>query len=167
MADTHVTALFVFSLQRQDSLVAGKNFITLYNPAASGKIMALGGFFVSYMATNPSPAYPMRGYRFSGAPTGGTVHAESDVCRFDTQRFAPAAELRSANPTVTPLAPIFNSAPGITMGQQTSSDIQQIDAPAGFNPFLMYPGEGVVMRQDVGAAGHYWNLSIVWRELKG
>lgn len=169
MPDTHVTALFDFSLQRLDSTVAARNFLTLYNPVTSGKIMSMGGVFISYMATNPSPAYPLRGYRISGEPTGGTSHGEEEVCRFDTQRFAPAMLVRSNNPTLASGlgAAFFNAAPGITMGQQTSSDIQQIDTPAGFNPFLLYPGEGVVLRQDVGNPGHYWNISVVWRELKG
>lgn len=168
MADTHVTALFDFSVQRQDSTVAAKNFMTLFNPVNSGKAFSMGGFFISYMATNPSPAYPIRGYRISSAPTGGTLVAQSEICRFDTARFAPAAEIRIDNPTIGTLgAAFFNAAPGITMGQQTSSDIQDVDAPAGFNPFVLYPGEGIVMRQDIGNPGHYWNLSVVWRELKG
>lgn len=168
MVDTHVTALFDFSIQRQDSTVAAKNFLTLFNPTTSGKVVSMGGFFLSYMATNPSPAFPLRGYRISAAPTGGTLHAESDICRFDTQRFAPAVEIRSNNPTIGTLgAAFFNCAPGITLGQQFSSDIQDVDAPVGFNPFLLYPGEGIVMRQDSGNPGHLWNLSVVWRELKG
>jgi len=167
MPDTHATALFDFSVQRQDSTAAAKNFLTLYNPVTSGKVISAGGVFLSYMATNPSPAYPIRGYRFSGAPTGGTVAAESEICRFDTQRFAPSSEIRTGNPTVTLGAAFFNAAPGITNGLAQSSDIQQIDTPAGFNPFLIYPGEGIVSRQEAGAAGHYWNISVVWRELKG
>lgn len=168
MPQNHATALYVFSLQRQDSTVAAKNFISLFNPAASGKIVTVGAFFVSYMATNPSPAYPMRGYRISTLPSGGTSHSESEMCRFDTQRFAPSTLVRSNNPTVGTLgAALFNVAPGITPGQQVSSHIEQVDAPFGFNPFVLYPGEGVVMRQDVGAVGHLWNLSVVWRELRG
>lgn len=166
MADTHVTALFDFSLQRQDSLVAGKNFMSLYNPTTSGKVMSLGGFFVSYVAQVAGTTYPMRGYRISAEPTGGTLHAASEICRFDTQRFAPAAVIRSNNPSVGTLgASFFNSPGGIV--KDTVSGIEQIDAPVGFNPFLLYPGEGVAFRQDVGAVGHLWNMSIIWRELKG
>lgn len=168
MPDTHATALFDFSLQRQDSLVAGKNFVTCYNPVNSGKVMSMGAVFLSWMATNPSPAYPMRGWRISTEPTGGTLHPETDICRFDTQRFTPAMVVRSNNPTIGALGPaFFNSAPGISPGVPSSSDIQQIDVPSGFNPFLLYPGEGIVIRQDAGAVGHLWNISVVWRELKG
>lgn len=168
MPDTHATALFDFSLQRLDSTVAAKNFLTCFNPVTSGKIMSLGGIFISYMATNPAPAYPLRGYRINEAPTGGTLHAETEICRFDTQRFAPAMVIRSGNPAIGTLgAAFFNAAPGITNGLAQSSDIQDVETPLGFNPFLLYPGEGIVIRQDVGAVGHLWNLSVVWRELRG
>jgi hypothetical protein len=71
MPTTHTTALYIFSRQREDSLVTGKNFVTFYNPAASGKVMALGGFFVSFMATVASPAYPIRGYRVTDSRPAG------------------------------------------------------------------------------------------------
>lgn len=165
MPQTHATALFAFSLQRQDSLVAGKNFITLFNPSTSGKTMAVGSVFLSHVATVAGTSYPMRGYRTSVEPTGGTLHAESEICRFDSQRFAPAAVIRSGNPTVTLGAAFFNAPSQVV--KDTIGPIEQIDAPAGFNPFLLYPGEGFVARQDVGAVGVLWNLSIVWRELRG
>lgn len=165
MPNTHATALFVFSLQRQDSLAAGKNFMSLFNPATSGKVVTVGAFFVSYMATTASPAYPLRGYRTASEPTGGTLHTTDQICYFDSRRYDPAVVIRSGNPTVTLGAPLFSSPPGIV--KDTVSDVHQVDAPFGFNPFLLYPGEGVVLRQDVGAAGHLWNLSVTWRELKG
>jgi hypothetical protein len=166
MPATHTTALYILSLQRQDSLVGGKNFITLWNPVDSGKVMALGSFFVSFMATVASPAYPMRGYRITSQPTGGTLATSAEICAFDTKVFTPGAEIRYNNPTTGALdGAIFNAPPGTV--KDTIGEIQQIDAPPGFNPFLVRPGEGVVMRQDVGAVGHFWNISIVWRELKG
>ena len=167
MPSTHATALYVFSLERQDSLVLGKNFLTLFNPVGSGKVMTVGAFFVSYMATVASPLYPMRGFRISAEPTGGTLHAESEICRFDTQRYAPAAVVRSNNPSCTPQAALFNVSPGIQQGQNLTSMVEQVDAPLGFNPFVLYPGEGVVVRQGAGSVGHMWNVSILWRELKG
>lgn len=165
MPQTHATALFVFSLQRQDSLVLGKNFITLFNPVASGKTMSIGSFFLSQAATVAGTSYPMRGYRVTSEPSGGTLHPASDIVRFDNQRFAPAAVIRSNNPTTTLDGAFFNSPSNII--KDTITPIEQIDAPVGFNPFLLYPGEGVVVRQDVGAVGVLWNLSIVWRELRG
>jgi hypothetical protein len=170
MPQTHATALFDFSIDRQDSTVAAKNFLALFNPTASGKIITVGAFFVSYMTTVSSPLYPMRGYRISTLPTGGTAQSQTAICRFDTQRFAPAGLIWTGNPTVGTLgAAIFNVTPGVGQGsnKDQSSMVEQVDAPFGFNPFVLYPGEGVVMRQEAGAVGHLWNLSIIWRELSG
>lgn len=163
MPTNHRTGLYVFSLQRQDSLVAGKNFITLLNPAGSGKFLTLGAFFISYMATVASPAYPMRGYRTTDAPTGGTLAAASEICKLDTQLPDSVAVIRSGNPACT-LGPAFFNSPVGTV-KDTVSGVHDVDAPVGFNPFLVRPGEAVVLRQDIGAVGHLWNVSILWREL--
>jgi hypothetical protein len=166
MPSTHATALYVFSLQRQAGLAAGKNFISLYNPLTSGKTMSMGAFFSSNISVQAGPPYPLRGYRISVEPTGGTLHATSEICAFDNQIFSPAAVIRSNDPTISAFGPSIYNAPPATQAN-TVQQTQQTDAPPGFNPFLIRPGEGVVMRQDVGSTGSYWNVSIVWRELKG
>lgn len=166
MPSTHTTALYVFSRQREDSTVAAKNFITLWNPVTSGKVMALGGFFVSFMATVAAPAYPIRGYRVTAQPTGGSLAVAGEICAFDTKVFDPAAEIRYNNPATAGVSGAFFSAPPGTV-KDTIGQVQDIIPPVGFNPFLVRPGEGVVLRQDVGAVGHFWNISVAWRELKG
>lgn len=163
MPASHRTGLYVFSLQRQDSLVAGKNFITLLNPAGSGKFLTLGAFFISYMATVAAPAYPMRGYRTANTPTGGTLNTVGQICKLDTQLPDSVAEIRSGDPSCT-LGPAFFNSPVGTV-KDTVSGVHDVDAPVGFNPFLVRPGEAVVLRQDIGAVGHLWNVSILWREL--
>ena len=165
MSERHTTALFDFSVERQDSTVATKNFLTLFNPSTSGRLYSIGGVFVSYMTTVASPAYALRGFRVASEPSGGTLHAESTICRFDTQRFAPSAVMRTGNPTTTLGAAIFNVAPGLAQGQNHSSTIEQVDVPVGFNPFILYPGEGIVVRQEAGNPGHLWNISVLWREV--
>lgn len=163
MPANHRTGLYIFSLQRQDSLVLGKNFITMLNPAGSGKIITLGGFFVSFFATVAGPAYPMRGYRATSTPTGGTLHTVTDICKFDTAIADSVAELRSNNPTVTVDGAFFNSPAGTV--KDTVGGVHEVDAPPGFNPFVVRPGEAIVLRQDVGAVGHLWNVSVLWREV--
>ncbi len=168
MAVTHVTAQYIFSRQREDSTVALKNFVSMWNPVTSGKTIAFGGLFVSYMATVASPSYPMRGYRITVQPTGGTLATSSEICAFDNKVFMPAAEIRYGNPTISGVdGAFFNSPPCLIQGQNTTGVIERIEPPPGFNPFLVRPGEGIVMRQDQGAAGHFWNFSIAWTELNG
>lgn len=164
MATQHRTGLYIFSLQRQDSLVLGKNFITLENPSTSGRLMTMGAFFASFMATVAAPAYPLRGYRTTNIPTGGTEHAVADICKMDTALPDPKAIVRSNNPAATLGAAFFNSPVG-TVKDTIEAPPHEIDAPTGFNPFVLRPGEAIVIRQDVGAVGHLWNVSILWREV--
>lgn len=163
MPSNHRTGLYIISLQRQDSLALGKNFLTLENPTGSGVAVAVGGAFISYMATVASPAYPMRGYRTTNSPTGGTLHAVGEICKLDTALPGSVAVLRSGNPTCT-LGPAFFNSPVGTV-KDTVSDVHDVDAPVGFNPFVLRPGEAIVLRQDLGAVGVLWNISLLWREV--
>lgn len=163
MAVDHRTGLYIFSRQREDSAVLGKNFLTLENPAGSGRIVSLGGFFVSYFATVAGPAYPMRGYRCTG-PSGGTAAAPSEICSFDSATSPPIASIRYNNPSTSTTDGAFFNSPAGTV-KDTVGGVHEIDAPAGFNPFVLRPGEAVVLRQDVGAVGHLWNISVLWREV--
>lgn len=163
MVADHRTGLYIYSLQRQDSLVAGKNFLTIENPAGSGKFISLGGLFVSYFATVAGPAYPLRGYRCT-SPSGGTLVDTADVCKFDSALPSTIAVLRRDNPSVAATDGAFFNSPAGTV-KDTVGGVHEVDAPPGFNPFLLRPGEAVLIRQDVGAVGHLWNISILWREV--
>lgn len=166
MPSTHTTALYLYSAQRLASLVAANNILSLFNPATSGKAMTIGAFFVSCVGGVAGTTYPLRGYRITTEPTGGTAVTTAEICAFDTQRFSPAALLRTGNPAVGTLgAALFNSPS--TIVKDVVGQVHEVDAPGGFNPFVLRPGEGVVMRQDVGAVGVLWNVSIIWRELRG
>lgn len=162
MAITHRTGTYVFSLQRQDSLVAGKNFITLLNPSGSGRLITISAIFVSYMATVASPAYPLRGYRTTNNPTGGTLVAGSDICQLDTVHPSSVAVIRYGNPSCT-LGSAFANSPVGTV-KDTVGPVHGVDITYPFNPFRIRPNEAIVLRQDVGAVGHLWNISIPWRE---
>lgn len=163
MPQSHRTGLYIFSLQRQDSLVAGKNFITMENPVGSTKIITLGGIFVSYFATVAGPAYPLRGMRCT-TPTAGTLATSADICKFDSAIPNSVAVLRSNNPSTASTDGVFFNSPAPTV-KDTVGGVHEIDAPAGFNPFMVRPGESVLIRQDVGAVGVLWNISILWREV--
>ena len=163
MPANHRTGLYIFSAQRQDSLVAGKNFVTLTNPAGSAKLIILGGIFDSFFATVAGPAYPLRGYRTTDTPSGGTLESASSICKFDTQLPDSVATIRTNNPTCTTDGAFFNSPSGTV--KDTVGGVHEVDAPLGFNPFLLRPGESIVIRQDVGAVGMLWNISVLWREV--
>lgn len=163
MPASHRTGLYIFSVQREDSIAVGKNFVTIENPAGSGKILSLGGLFVSFFATVAGPSYPLRGLRCAG-PSGGTLRAASAVCKFDTALPDSVALIRTDNPSVASTDGAFFNSPAPTV-KDTIGGVHEIDAPSGFNPFLIRPGEAVLVRQDIGAVGVLWNISILWKEV--
>jgi hypothetical protein len=165
MPGSHATAAYAFSLERQaEGAGAAKNFLSLWNPAGTRPV-TITALFLSSVASVNGVTYPMRGFRISAQPTGGTLADNAtEVCKFDTGLVDTAVELRYNNPTATPGAALFNSPNAQAPGDAT--DVHQIDAPPGFNPFLLRPGEGILLRQGLGAAANMWNLSIIWRELR-
>lgn len=163
MAVDHRTGLYIFSLERQASAALGKNFISMYNPTGSGKSLSLGGIFASYYAIAAGPAYPLRGYRATTTPTGGTLAGPTEICQFDSAHPPSVAEIRYNDPAATLDGAFFNSPSGIVAN--TVGGVHEIDAPAGFNPFLVRPGESIILRQNAGTANFFWNLSILWREV--
>lgn len=163
MPQTHRTGLYIFSRQREDSAVLGKNFVTIENPTGSARLITLGGFFVSYFATVAGPAYPLRGYRCTG-PSGGTLATAPEICKFDNAITDSVAVIRYNDPTVATTDGAFFNSPSGTV-KDTVGGVHSVEPPAGFNPFMLRPGEAVVLRQDAGAVGMLWNITAVWREI--
>lgn len=159
---TKPTIAYDYSLAESPATTTAKNHVSLFNPVGSGKLVVVGGFFISFtmteVATNTAP---MRGFRTTAA-SGGTLVSASAVCKFSTLHADPVAEIRIDNPTVTLGSAIFSSPPGV---DKRSSTAHQVDVPPGAGRFILRPGEGVVLRQGVSVAGLFWNLSMVWAEI--
>lgn len=151
-----------YSLAGSPGAITAKNHVSLFNPVGSGKLLSAGAVFVTNSLTTPSTAIePMRGFRTTAA-SGGTLVADSAVCKFNTAHPDPVAEIRIDNPTCTLGAAFFNSPPSLT---NRSSDSHQVDIPPGAGQFLLRPGEGIVLRQGVSTTDLTWNLSLVWAEI--
>lgn len=159
---TKPTLTYDYSLAESAAAVTAKNHISLFNPVGSGKILAAGAVFVSFSMLQPTMLVaPMRGFRTTAA-SGGTLIADSAVCKFNTGHPDPVAEIRIDNPTCTLGAAFFNSPPGLV---NRSSETHQVDIPPGAGPFVLRPGEGIVLRQGASTTDLTWNLSVVWAEI--
>lgn len=151
-----------YSLASSPATVTAKNHVALFNPAGSGKILSAGAVFLTNSLTSPSTAIePMRGFRITSS-TGGTLVAVADICKFNTTHPDPVGEVRINNPTCTLGPAFFNSPPSLN---NRSSASHQVDIPPGGGPFVLRPGEGIVLRQGVSVTDLTWNLSIVWAEI--
>lgn len=159
-----IVGSYDFSIGNTPGVVAANNFMTLFNPVASGRNVLFGGAFISSAAAGAtSTAEPMRGFRITTA-TGGALQAVADIAKFNTASPNPVAEVRTGNPSVTLGAAIFNSPPTIS-ASVGSTAVHAVAVPPAAGPFILAQGEGVVLRTSAGDTDQSWNLSIVWVEL--
>lgn len=165
--DPLLYGVYSMSLSVIAGTVAANNFMTLFNPAGSGKFVALGGiFFSSYGMGTTTAVEPARGFRISTA-TGGTVANVSEIAKYDTTYPNPTGEIRYNNPAVTLGAQFLNSPPPLGTGGIGTQFVDKIEPPPTAGGFILRPGEGAVLRTNAGDIDQLWNLSIVWGEGPG
>jgi hypothetical protein len=155
---------FVFSVANVPGVAAANTFVSIYNPIGSGKTISIAGLFISCSATGAqSVTDPLRGYRITAAPTGGTVQAASAINKLVTASAATIADVRIGNPTVVLGTPFFNS-PAFTTGSSGTGQVHQVTTTPGV-PFTLVPGEGMALNTATGATNERWNISISWGEM--
>lgn len=161
--DNAITGVYVFSADEIPGLAAATNYLSLANPVGSGKILYVGGAFISCVTAGGSTVTaPMRGFRAT-AVSAGTLQAASTIAKFISVNPTPVGEIRLGNPTATLGASIFNSPPPLSAGNGTTP-VHQVLIPPNSGPFALAEGEGLVFRQAVGDTDLRWNLSISWAE---
>lgn len=163
---TYRSPVYVFSIADQVGAVAANNFVTLMNPAGSGRVLALGGIFISsYSVGAATSTEPLRGHRITSS-TGGTLAASTDVSKFSPGFPDAVAECRFGNPTIGGLgAAFFNSPPPIGTGAGTAF-VHSVEAPPGAGVFVIPPGFGVVVRTAAGDIDQHFNISLAWAEVR-
>jgi len=150
---------YLFSVAESLGAATAKNHLVIHNPTGSGKLLFLSGFFGSHVALAASAlTAPLRGFRCSGTPTGGTLQAASAICKFVPTQSDPVAQVFTADPTVT-VGPAFLNSPASV--EKRASGVHAVDAPL---PFIIAPGNGVVFRQAAFSVDISWNISVLWRE---
>lgn len=165
VANPALTGVYVFSAAGLPGVAAANTFLTLFNPAASGKTVTFSAAFISTVAgAAASTTAPMRGYRIAAAPTGGTVQAAATIAKFNSASANTVAEVRLGNPTVTLGAALWNTPPAVTTGAGGGQFVHVVDTPEGSPPFILAQGEGIAINCSAGDTDQVWNLTIVWAE---
>lgn len=166
VANPAITGVYVFSAASLAGVVAANTFLTLFNPIGSGKNVSFSAAFISTVSTAAaSTTAPMRGYRISAAPTGGSVQAANTIAKFRTTQTDSVAEVRLGNPTVTLGPALWNTPPAVTSGVGGGQFVHDVDTPAGSPPFLLVPGEGIAINCNAGDTDQVWNITVVWAEI--
>lgn len=156
--------IYIFSTIDQPGVVAANNFLTLFNPVNSGKlIIPLVISCENYTIGASSTATSMTVGRISSA-TGGTLVAASTIPRFKTTDDNCSAEVRTGNPTVTNVrASGIGYSPPLSTGAGIGAVITQTEL-SGVQ-FILQPGEGLVWSTAAGNTNQVWTLRATWQEV--
>lgn len=156
---------YVFSQAQHAGTVAAHNHVSLTNPTGSGKLIFLGGVFVSQVTAGAVAGVdPLRGYLASNV-SGGTLQDASAIAKINSQHSDPIGEIRTEGMTATLGAAWFNSPPLYTTGAATSPFIHQIPTTLpNAGAIILRPGESTVLRTESGDEDQRWNVSIAWLE---
>jgi len=157
---------YVYSQAEVAGVVAANNFMTLTNPAGSGKIIVFAGAFISSFIVGDTGATitSMRGYRAS-VVSGGTLQPASAIGKFQTSQPNPVGEIRTGSVTATLGTALFNSPPYIGAAKSSSPFVHQVPIPPQGGLFTLMEGESMVLRTEVGDVDTRWNLSLAWGEI--
>lgn len=156
---------YVYSVLDAPGLVATNNFVTLFNPAASGHNIVVLGIFVScYVAAGGSVTRNSLHGHLASSISGGTLAPANTIAKFQSGFPNPIAEVRTGNPTATTAAEFFQSPP--PLGATTSQYVHSIGngASTAGGGLILLPTEGIAIQTNVGNINQTWNISLVWGE---
>lgn len=141
---------------------ASNQFLSVFNPAGSGRVCIALGFSCESYALSPSTSpEPLQVFRTTGA-SGGTLIAASSVNRFDPAHPNPVSVVRVGGPAVTTTGlSMLGISPVVSTG--TGANGQTV-APTPGASFVMYPGTGITFGTADGDADQIWNMQFVWGE---
>lgn len=155
---------YLHGMSEIPGVVAANNFLSVFNPAASGKTVIFYQLILTPWATAVTTATAAMNIFRTTAASGGTLIAASAVNRFLTTDADPVAQVRVGNPTVTTtgttllgLPPAISSAAGVGGGESVA-------VPPGAG-FACLPGEGVVYTTASGNVNQLWNINVTWAEI--
>jgi hypothetical protein len=160
---------YVFSQAQHPGTVAAHNHTSLTNPVGSGRLILLGGVFISQVSAGAIPLVdPLRGWLATDV-AGGTIEDISTIAKLKSTQPDPKGVIRTGDSvaiTATLGAAWFNSPPLITTGAGSGAFVHQVPASLpGAGAITLRPGESTVLRTDSGDTDQRWNLSIAWLEV--
>ncbi len=159
--------VYSFTLVDAAGVAAANVFLSLFNPAASGKVVVLLEASVeSYSVAISTPKNSMRLTRTTAASVG-TLQAAAAINKFQTTDPNPASEVRTVNPTITAAAEVdaFGPNENITAAAGNSISRRTQDLLPEWGEFTLVAGEGVAFRQTIaGDVDQTWDLKITWVE---
>lgn len=157
------TGVYFQAIVDSPGTTGSTNYLSVFNPAGSGKIaIALGFIASSYSVNSVTTPSSLVAFRTS-AHSGGTDVTAATVNRFFTQFPNPVAQVKIGNPTTTNTNgtnPMIGIPPVVGNGAQNGETV----APTPGASFVFLPGEGIVFNIPTGDVDVRWDMQYIWAE---
>jgi len=154
--------VYFHALVDTPGVVAANNFMSVFNPVGSNRVVIVLQLYVNCYSTNAATSpNSLTAYRTS-ATSGGTLIAASTVNRFITAETDPVCVVRTANPAATTVGLVLVGVPPVISTGSGSGASATSPSPGA--SFVMIPGEGIVVGTAAGDTDQTWNISLVWGE---
>lgn len=155
---------YTFNLADVPGVVAANNFLSFFNPVASGKTITIFRSTITpWTGSASNTDVSMRVFRITAA-SGGTLVALNTVPKFNTSQPDSVVEIRTGNPTVTTTGlQVFSAPPGLSAGATGATAQLVTEIPPGAT-FVLQPGQGLVATTSSGNTGQLWNFAVTWIE---
>lgn len=164
---TPAPAAYTTLIEDVTSVNTANNYLSIFNPVGSGKILSFAQFVCFPYATAAQATTINMEVQRTSAASAGTLLAAANINKFDTTQANSIAEVRTGNPTVTLVGtvPLIAVPPALTNAANGTSSPADIIPPTG-TLFICRPGEGVVVKQLAGAGTvQKWSLGFSWAEI--
>jgi hypothetical protein len=155
---------YSFALTEVAGTVATNNFLSLFNPVASGKTITVYRIVIFPWSSAAATTTRSMTITRTTAASAGTLVAASTIPKFATSQANSISDVRTGNPTVTATGlTLLSFPPAITSAGSGVGAQSTIVPPTGAS-FNLAPGEGIVFNVAAGDVDQLWNLSVVWSE---
>lgn len=154
---------YFYSLIDAPGVVAANNFISIFNPSNSGKVISFFSIAVDAFASGASgTAVSLRVDRISAASVG-TVITATNINKLLTSEPNSIADVRVGNPTVTKVgSSLYSWPPPVSTGSGVGATVVS-SVPPG-EGFYCFPGEGINLSTSAGNTNQVWSIKITWAE---
>lgn len=154
---------YFYSMIDAPGVAAANNFMSIFNPLGSGKVISFFAIAVDSFASGASStAVSLKVDRITAA-SAGTLAPATDINKLITTEANSIASLRTGNPTVTKVgSSLYSWPPPLATG--TGVGGTTISTPPPGQGFFILPGEGIAFSTSSGNTNQVWSIKATWAE---
>ena len=154
---------YFHSLIDAPGVVAANTFMSIFNPANSGRVVSFYAIAVDSFASGASGTASSLVVDRITAASGGTQIPFASINKLITTELNSTTEVRTGNPTVTKTGlSLYSWIPPISTGSGVGGST--VSNPPPSEGFFCLPGQGIAFSTPAGNTNQVWSIKATWAE---